>query len=105
MLRLGVTGKLTDDQIMAALNDPTTMKSIVDAAKSYEASDAALRAKQTDVQNTGTATTTPAANPGATNIGAISVNVSGFISDEKTAQRIAALVQAEITKRQNRAGK
>lgn len=98
LLRLGVTGNLTDQDIMQAFaGDSQMFTDILKRGKANEQE----RAKFANMSETkGVA----APSQRALNIGGVNVNVTGFISDKETAQKIAKIVQAEIAKREGRAG-
>lgn len=98
LLRLGVMGNLTDQDIMMALSgDGQMFTDILNKGKTNE-NERARFANMPD--NKGVAAPTVR----QTNIGGVTIKLDGFISDPKVAEKIAQLVQAEIAKRQNRAG-
>jgi hypothetical protein len=98
LLQLGTAGHLNDDQIMMAMSgDSAMMESVLATGRMREAYAAP---RSGNMHQTGVAA--PNSNP--VNVGGVTVNVAGFITDDKTAKRIAQMVQTEIARQRIRAG-
>jgi hypothetical protein len=98
LLTLGTAGALTSDEINMAFSGDSQMFN--DMILRGRGNKIEMDARKAASGETGVA----AANGNQVNVGGVTVNVSGFITDDKTAQRIAQMVQAEMAKRTARTG-
>jgi len=98
LLTLGTAGALSSDEINMAMSGDSQMFN--DMILRGRGNKIEMDARKAASGETGVA----AANGNQVNVGGVTVNVSGFITDDKTAQRIAQMVQAEMAKRTTRAG-
>jgi gas vesicle protein len=106
LMELYMKNMLSSDQLMAGLTNQAGLTAMVEQGRARQY-DMTGRDSFNDAINaaTGTSNYTPQANNSQNlTIGGIEINVSGFISDKETGERIAKLVTDAIDKRQNRAG-
>jgi hypothetical protein len=101
LLQYGTAGRLDGDELMMAMSgDTVMMESMLEKARLREAYSHS-RAGNMHGGEGGVAA--PNSNP--VNVGGVTVNVAGFITDDKTAKRIAQMVQAEVARQRARTGR
>lgn len=98
VLKMGVLGQISGDQVLGALSSPEALQAFaLNAQDNMNYQDGARRVQQ-DKQ------TSASPNPSPFTMGDVNVNLTGFIKDEKVAKQIAVMVQEEISKYNNRSG-
>lgn len=105
LMQMYMKGFINSDQLMGGLTNNEALNAMVASGQQRE-KDVIAREKAREAYAAASGQPyVPTANTPSLNVGGVTVQVQGFIQDDKIAKKIATMVQEQIAKHQARSGK